>query len=58
MIDDIGFLNRLGYHPDSTSIDQYYEPVQLRPVADPLSEISISEEELFGEDTNLLGNVI
>ena len=33
---DIGFLNRLGYHPDSTSIDQYYEPVNLRPVADPL----------------------
>ena len=28
------------------------------PMRSHFSEISISEEELFGEDTNLLGNVI
>ena len=37
MISVIEFLNRLGYHPDSTSIDQDYKPANIRPDCERVS---------------------
>ena len=58
MIDDITLLNRLGYHPNKMTRDQYADFVELRPKSDPLRDIEVSEIDMNSLDQHLLSNMM
>jgi len=58
MIDDITLLNRLGYHPNKMTRDQYADLVELRPKSDPLRDIEVSEIDMNSLDQHLLSNMM